>query len=322
MSHDQKGEAQAYPIANKSDFKAWVLQHPNPYKLLKEIIYQWRGSTIKARGARGVWTVYPVNQWAEWTGLSRDQAKRALRILEIDGLVARDYHKFTGKGVWLYLQPTKTALTYMGRPQDIGRLGDDPSAAHAPDGAPDSALKVTPDSAPDGAPDHTLPSPSSPTCPSSLTTLQASPHTCEEGKGKAGKDGKVKKALKIVSSSPKSSPTPQSPPPPPADDGQEAVDAMIAALKAKQLEKALKKFPILKGPHTKAVKHPSELYEGWPSWSLAKKIEKQAQYEIYVANWYAGKNGKKGKPYASLDDWTDEDEADFKAAMDALEFDD
>lgn len=315
MSHDPTGKAAAYPIVNKADFKAWVLQHPNPYKLLKEIIFRWRGSTIQARGARGVWAVYPLDRWAEWAGLSRHQIKRALRILDIDGLVAREYHKFAGPGVWLHLQPTKLALKYMGRPQDLERIGDHLGPVDAPDDAPDNAPKV----APDCAPDHTLPFPSSPTFPSSPMTLQAFPHTSGKGKGKAGEDGKVKKVLKIVSSSQKPALTPQSPSPPKGDDEDAAFVAAITAMKAKQLEKSQKTFPSLKGKHEKYVKHPSEMYPGWASWSLAKKIEKQAQYETFVDNWY---KGKQGKPYAPVSEWTDEDDVAWQETVKSWNLDD
>jgi hypothetical protein len=46
MTHDPK----SFPLRDHADFKAWVLQEPNAARLLKEIIYRWRGSSARVRG--------------------------------------------------------------------------------------------------------------------------------------------------------------------------------------------------------------------------------------------------------------------------------
>jgi hypothetical protein len=70
-----------YPIEDKSDDKAWALDHPNAHRLLREILFRWRGSNIKKRGWPGHWTVYPLERWKEWSGLSPHQLKRELTAI-------------------------------------------------------------------------------------------------------------------------------------------------------------------------------------------------------------------------------------------------
>ena len=49
-----------YGIDDLADFKVWSLQNPNALNLLKEIIYQWRGSNAKVKGKPGRWAVWPI----------------------------------------------------------------------------------------------------------------------------------------------------------------------------------------------------------------------------------------------------------------------
>ncbi|MBB6194000.1 hypothetical protein FHS51_004266 [Sphingobium wenxiniae] len=88
-----------YGIDDLSDFKVWRLQNPNAHKLLKEIIFRWRGSNAKVKGRPGRWTVWPIQQWADWAGLSSDQTERALQCLELEGLILRERHRWAGSTV-------------------------------------------------------------------------------------------------------------------------------------------------------------------------------------------------------------------------------
>ncbi|MFB2550158.1 hypothetical protein [Ensifer soli] len=296
MTNDPK----SYHLQDHADFKVWVLQEPNAAKLLKEVIYRWRGSSARARGKPGKWAAYPLNNWAEWTGLSRDQVKRALRLLVLDGFILRERHRFAGTEVRPYLQPTKQALEYMGRPQDKKRLEN----SLAPTDAPTVAPTVAPSTAPTGAPTDYTSFPSllhsnSPTSP------QASPHSYEEGKGKAGENAGVKKKLKVKSN----------PKPDPEDD----FDQQYAAFKAKQTENSLKHFPKLKGPHEVKVKHPSEKFPKWPNYSVQVQAKLYETYKHYVKNYNDAAKAKAtgfGKSYMAIADLSDEEvEAGYQTAM-------
>ncbi len=120
-----------YGIEDLADFKVWRLQNPNDHRLLKEIIFRWRGCNAKVRGKRGRWAVYPIQQWAEWSGLSLDQTERALPRLVLEGLILRERHRWAGTEVRAFLQPTQVAFTYMGRPGDLERLSGKMSKADA-----------------------------------------------------------------------------------------------------------------------------------------------------------------------------------------------
>jgi len=177
------GSMIAYPIQSKSDFKAWALDHPNAFRLLKEILFRWRGSNIKKRGWSGHWTVYPLERWAEWTGLSPHQLKRELKRLEVDGLLRRTRARFQGSTVRSYLQPTALAVDHTGKVEDKARLGTANALAAKPIHAPHFAPAAAPTSAPT---DHTA-IPFHPTGASSSTeTMGVHPHI--GGKGSAGED--------------------------------------------------------------------------------------------------------------------------------------
>ena len=128
-----------YGIDDLSDFKVWRLQNPNAHKLLKEIIFRWRGSNAKVKGKPGRWAVYPIQQWAEWSGLSSDQTERALRYLTLEGLILRERHRWAGTEVRAFIQPTKLALQYLGRPGDVDRLSGGVDKVGAGSGAGASA---------------------------------------------------------------------------------------------------------------------------------------------------------------------------------------
>ena len=127
---------EAYPIQNLSDYRAWALNYPNAAKLLREVLFQWRGSNMKVRGKPGHWTVYPRDFWCQKTGLSLDQLKRALKVLEIDQLVLRERHRFNGSEVRAYLQPTSRSVDFAGKSGDKERLG----TAYQPFNAPSPEL--------------------------------------------------------------------------------------------------------------------------------------------------------------------------------------
>ncbi len=107
-----------YPIEDERDFKGWRLMQPNAAKLLKEIVFRWRASSIRVKGKPGKWAVYPVPSWCEWSGLSSDQYERAARTLKLDGFIRRERHRFEGKTVRTFIQPTELALAYLGRPHE------------------------------------------------------------------------------------------------------------------------------------------------------------------------------------------------------------
>lgn len=121
-----------YPIGNPSDFRAWALNHPNAAKLLKEVMFFWRGANMRVRGKPGPWVVYPRNFWCEQTGLSLDQVKRAFKVLETDQLLRRERHRFNGTEVRAYLQPTMRAVDFVGKAGDRNRL----EGVYAPTSAP------------------------------------------------------------------------------------------------------------------------------------------------------------------------------------------
>ena len=108
-----------------SDFKFWRLQKPHAARLLREIIFRWRGSSGRVRGKPGPWTVYSRDCWMEWTGLSRNQLDRALKELTDTGYILREQHRFAGCETRTFIQPTPQSLRIMGKPNDLIRLGNE-----------------------------------------------------------------------------------------------------------------------------------------------------------------------------------------------------
>ena len=217
--------------------------------------------------------MWPIQQWAEWSGLSSDQTERALRCLTLEGLILRERHRWAGRDVRAFIQPTTLALQHMGRPGDMDHLSVNVSKVVAGSSAGTSAGI--------GAGTDYTSLPSSPT--NSSKKEKEIELSFDEGKGKAATSG----------SPPPQALTPQSPPLPPEPGA----------------------FPILKGKHEKHIKHPSEMYPKWPSFSLAIKIKLQEKYESYVGNWYAG---KLCKPHTPVVEMTDEEWAKFSAELAAF----
>lgn len=295
------GSMIAYPILSKSDFKAWALDHPNAFQLLKEVLFRWRGSNIKKRGWPGHWTVYPLERWAEWSGLSPHQLKRELKRLEVDGLLRRTRGRFQGSTVRTYLQPTALAVDHAGKPGDKHLLG----AAYAIDVTPFQALvsapKAVPLSAPTSAPtDHTS-IPFHPTeANSSKKTLAVHPHI--GGKGSAGE------GIPIIE-----------------EDSAEDHDwtDQIKMLKAKKAKTDVALYPRLLGKHESKVKHPEDLYpDRWQGFSSKVKAHLYGQYRGYVANWHKAHSAAsfgKVNGWAEQTDWSDYTDEDDDALIAAHE---
>lgn len=296
-----------FPLEDVAAFRAWKGQNPNAEKLLFRIIFRWRVSNARHRELPGRWVANPIDFWAEDAKLSRDQTKRALRDLEVDGLVVRARGWFAGSKVHTYLQPTPLALKYMGKPNDIDRLEQSfavskkskPAPTPAPIAAPTPAPTVAPIAAP------TITNPSIPSKPSNLAS-PSNAHAHASAKGKEGFGEKTKK--KLVLKKKKSGPeAPIAPPTPQQIDAEIAAAKMQAkeAQAKKRLPLLLKKFPIWEGPHRKGpkpVRHPYEMHGWkWATWSPALIVEKYVLYEEYVANWYVGKQGKPYKPFSDED---------------------
>lgn len=182
-----------YGINDLADFKVGRLQNLNAHKLLKEIIFRWRGSNVKVKGKPGRWAVWPIMTWAEWAGLSSDQTERALRSLAVEGLIVRERHRWAGSEVRAFIQPSKLALQHMGRPGDIDRLSGGLGNSSAGSEAGTSAGI--------GAGTDYTSFPSNPTKSSKKEKIELA---FVEGKGKAATE----------CSPPPQAPTPQSPPPP------------------------------------------------------------------------------------------------------------
>lgn len=295
------GSMIAYPIQSKSDFKAWALDHPNAFRLLKEILFRWRGSSIKKRGWPGHWTVYPLERWAEWTGLSSHQLKRELKRLEVDGLLRRTRARFQGSTVRSYLQPTALAVEHAGKAEDKARLG----TANAPSAKPIHAPNIAPVAAPMNAPisaptDHTS-LPFHPTeASSSKETSGVHPHI--GGKGSAGADIGETEVL---------------------DEDDLAFMDGIKKSKALKAQKNAAFYPRLFGKHESTVRHPEDLYpESWHCFSPKVKAHLYAKYRGYVENWHKAHPATsfgKGKGWVEQKDWSaypDEDDEQLIAYYD------
>lgn len=277
--------ATSLPLDTLSDFKFWALQKPNAHKLLRVIIFRWRASSGRVPGKPGKWAVYPLTQWGEWSTLSSSKLERALKEVVDVGLIERERHRFKGTTVYTFLRPTPTGLEYAGKPQDMTALT--PATAkiaagtHAGvgEGAPAAIGAGT-----SAGTDHTS-IPSQPMKPSSskISIEEASESEGVEGKGSAGDE----------------------------DDG-DAFEKEVAKIMAIKKQKADKAFPAKKGNHEKYVKHPSEKFPNWLTFSKKLQAEIYEKYLVYVDNWY---KGKVGKPQNEWSEWTDDDEAAFQKDM-------
>jgi hypothetical protein len=279
----------SYPIEDEHDFKGWRLTKPNPAKLLKEIVFRHRGASIRVAGKPGKWAVWPVAIWCEWTALSRDQVERALRILELDGLIRRERHRFGGTTVCAFIQPTVLALLYLGRPDEKQAA----QAAMTGTGAPTSAGA----NAGTGAgTDYTSLSSSS---TSSTFPKKAPSSLCEKGKGKGPHEGV------LLSQKPASIAVAIVPKVVAHDPGVVGGDpVLLEKLKAikqnHKLDKAGKREALLKllPPITSAsaagVKHPSDMHaKSWHGWSPEMHVKRYGVYCEYAANALGKGVGKK-----------------------------
>ena len=265
-------------------FKFWRLNNPNAALLLKEILFRWRGASAYVRGKRGTWVVWPRERWCEWTGLSRNQLDRALKELAECKLVERERHKFAGREVRTYLRPTALALKYIGKPQDLQKAGltgndtiapiSEQTAKHTAANTCKAAGEKTSEKSDYTSLHYNSKKPSTPT----TTTGATGPTEQEEGS---------------------------------AGDAFDEFEKIHLAYKAKKQKILDQKYPTKKGPHENFVKHPSDLYPNWLSFSDHVKARLYKKYLTYVENW---EKGKKGQSYAKFEDWTDEDDAALLAA--------
>lgn len=269
MTAMKKQKAKAL-IAGESDFKSWRLMRPNESKLLREIIFRWRASTIRVPGAPGKWAVYPIKLWCEWAVLSPDQVERALPTLELDGLIRRERHRFRGTTVRAFIQPTDLALAFLGRPQEQVVAKAALAGAHAGISAGTNA-----------GTDYTSFS-------SSITdSKKASPSFHEEEKGKAhAMKEKKKPHTKAV---------------PDVDlvGGDPEMLEKIKEIKKSKIPKEakraalLKLMPVIEGLAEFKVWHPSDKHPDWHSWSPALHLKRYAKYCEYAANAENASGSKK-----------------------------
>jgi DNA-binding HxlR family transcriptional regulator len=278
------GATAVAPLENLGTFKFWRIQNSNAAKLLKEIIFQWRGASGYIRGKPGKWAVWPRERWCEWTGLSRNQLDRALKELVESKLIYRERHRFAGSKVRAFLQPAAVALKHMGRPQDLAQAV--PASEKVSEKSTEKITKKTSEKASEKISekfDYTS-IPSIPTYPNNTTSTkeQTEPPMLldEKGKGKAGDD---------------------------------EIEKKFAEVTAKKQKAADKLFPEKKGPHENYVKNPSKIFPKWLSYSPEAKNNIYQKYLLYIDNW---NKGKKGSAY--FDEWTEEADAALKAAIDNL----
>lgn len=263
-----RAKRQPFVIASQADFKAWVLQEPNAAKLLKHILFRWRGSSAQVRGEAGPWVAYLLNKWSEWLGMSRDQLKRALPVLVTDGLILRQRHRFAGIKNTPFYQPTKLAILYAGKPSDFDHL--------AKVRAPQSASVHAPVYAPS---DYT----SFPLSLESPIKALKNPLSTEIEKEKGiahkkkigGKKYAQPKAMEAI-------------------DTLDYDPVMLAKLKAiksnkkftkdQKREALLKLLPEVVGAKSLNVKHPSTMHENWHGWSPEIHMMRYAVYLEYADN--------------------------------------
>jgi hypothetical protein len=260
-------------------FKFWRIQKPNAARLLKEIIFRWRGASAYVPGRPGKWVVWPRERWCEWTGLSRNQLDRALKELVQSSLIDRERHRFAGSEVRTFLRPTAVALKYLGRPQDtaLAVLASEKVSEKSTEKTSEKASEKISEKISEKTDYTSIPSvPTSPTnSTSSTTTEQTQPSTPlnNKGKGNAGEDDEI--------------------------------DNKFVELLAKKQIAADKLYPEKLGPHQKSVKHPSKMFPNWLSYSTKVQNTLYQKYLVYIDNWNKGKNGS---VYSNFDGWTDEDE--------------
>jgi hypothetical protein len=277
------GATAQVPLGDIGSFKFWRIQKPNAAKLLKEIIFRWRGASAYVPGRPEKWVVWPRESWCEWTGLSRNQLDRALKELVESNLIDRERHRFAGSQVRTFLRPTTVALKHLGRPQDMAL------AVLASEKVSEKSTEKTYEKAAEKISEKTdytsIPSlPTSPTNSTSTTTTeQTEPSTPlnNKGKGNAGEDDEI--------------------------------DKKFAELLAKKQIAADKLYPEKLGAHQKSVKHPSKMFPNWTSFSDTVKNTLYQKYLVYIDNW---NKGKKGSVCSNFDGWTDEDDAALLAAHD------
>lgn len=268
---------QPYPIEDEHDFKGWRLMEPNAARLLKEIMFRWRGSSIRVKGQPGKWAVYPVQRWCEWAGLSSDQGERALRTLEVDGLIRRERHRFEGTTVRTFIQPTELAMKYLGRPNEK-------DAAQAALAANSAAIVAAVSAGTNAGTDYT----SLPSSSNSSTSSNNAPSSFHEGgKGKAHTKETTKKKLAsaVVGNLVK-------PGPDVAGGGDPDLLAKLKSIKqSHKMSKAEKRaalitlLPRIPGAATAGVKHPSDLHpKGWQGWSPEMHLNRYAVYCEYAEN--------------------------------------
>jgi hypothetical protein len=308
-----------HPLEDLRTFKFFTLQHPKPMSLLREIIWQWNRGYGFAPDRLGEWVVKPLDEWsAHMGGVPRRTLQRWLKLLDDNGLIEREPHRFQGTKTLAFLRPTPVALKHMGKAGDVKRLTIPKSVPKkAPKkalaGATGGVIGGAAGGAVGGALDHiTLPS------PSSHSSIQKIAHAHAPAKGKEGFGEKAKK--KLVLKTKKVEPETPIPPATPQQIDAEIADAKMKAKEArakKLLPMLLKKFPIWEGPHRKGpnpVWHHYERYGWkWATWTLPKIVERYAAYEEHVANWYIGKQGKPYKPFSNED-------AEFELDLDGPDF--
>lgn len=270
MTIAKKQKAKAL-IADESDFKSWRLMRPNESKLLKEIVYRWRGSSIRVPGESGKWTVWPIKMWCEWTRLSSDKVERALPVLELDGLIRREQHRFGGRIVRAFIQPTDLALAFAGRPYEQKAAKAALAGTNAGIGA-----------GTDAGTDYT-------SFPSSNTysTLKAPSSFHEEGKEKAhAMKEKKKPHSKAVSKVDLVGGDPEM---------LEKIKVIKKSKMAKEAKRAalLELMPVIDGLAEFKVWHPSEKHPNWHSWSPALHLKRYAKYCEYAANAEKASGSKK-----------------------------
>lgn len=297
-----------HPLEDIRTFKFFALQHPKPMSLLREIIWQWNRGYAFAEGRLGEWVAMTLDEWsAHMGGVPRRTLQRWLKLLDDNGLIEREPHRFQGIKTLAFLRPTPIALKHMGKAGDVKRLTIPKSAPKkarkkAGDGVSGGVLSGAASGAVGGALDHTtFPSPSS---YSNTHPAHADAHT--GGEGNAGEKQKKKLILKKAK--------PGTPIPPPPDDDD--VEAIAAAITAKKRARLLKQFPPLHGAHEKFVKHPSAHWgDVWFTRSQKWQAASYAWYVQMVENWQKGKKGKAYKPmsYAEAEfdmpDWNPDEDA-------------
>lgn len=271
-------------LATVAAFKFWRLNRPNAAKLLKEVVFRWRGASAFIRGKPGKWVVWPRERWAEWTGLSRNQLDRALRELEECGLIERERHRFAGREVRVFLRPTALALNYLEKPTSAKPQKENSTSQPKHTG---TLAQQTPK--------HTL----------EKATANTDAGIHERADEKIGEKSDYtsfpfssKETTELISS--------QNIDASKGSAGNDKDDAKVLQWFEKKNAKIDDQYPKIKGYHEKKVRHPSLLHANWYSFSTKVQSELYKKYLLYIDNF---KKGKQGKHSAHWDDWTEEDDA-------------